>query len=65
MGRKSNEMHIQKPSIFNEIYMYIDVLILSLEFRSFRQIVIQPNYLSCQKLVLREQYPGIAAGYQL
>lgn len=24
----NNEMHIQKPSIFNEIYMYIDVLIL-------------------------------------
>lgn len=64
MGRKSNEMHIQKPSIFNEIYMYIDVLILRSN-SSFRQIVIQPNYLSCQKLVLREQYPGIAAGYQL
>lgn len=37
--------------------MYINGLILRLN--SFRQIVIQPNYLSCQKLVLREQYPGI------
>lgn len=46
MGRKSNEMHIQKPSIFNEIYMYIDVLILrSNSVRSVKLLSNQIIYL--------------------